>query len=153
MLAIVDLVRTGNRYVVVRSCRLRRGRLRRESVLFLLCGTGDSVVLLCGTGDTVVANRRFLHRNAGVMFALLLRKTGVWIFGDATADVDAAVLFFFLFLHRNAGVVFTLLLRRTGAWICGDATAEVDAAVLPFLGSSSLISSPSPSRRTPFTYV
>ena len=99
VLAIVVLERAGNRYVAP-SVRLRRGRLRRKSDLFLLCDTED----------IVAPNRTFLPRTTGVTFSFLLRRTGVWIFG-----------------------------------------VDMDVAVLRFFGSTSWISSPSPSRRTPFT--
>ena len=99
VLAIVLLERTGNRNGAL-SARLRRERLRRTSVPFLMRDTGD-----------VVAPNR-------------------------------------MFLPKNAGVTFSFLFRSTGVLICG---VNLDIAVLRFFGSTSLISSPSPSRRTPFT--
>ena len=62
VLAIVVLERAGNRYTSLRA-RLRRGRLRRASVLFLLCDTED----------IAAPNRAFLPRNVGVTFSFLLR--------------------------------------------------------------------------------
>ena len=78
VLALVLLERKGNRNMPL-SATLRRGRLRRTSVPFLLCDTGD----------IVAPNRTFLPRNGGVTFTFLLRRTGVLICG---VNLDIAVL-------------------------------------------------------------
>ena len=150
VLAIVVLVRAGNLYVVVASDKLRRGRFRRESVLFLLCDTGD----------IMAPNRRFLPRNGGVTVTFLLRRTGVWIFGDdVPVGVDAALTrvltgvnfpnrfprsdtcrFLFFCVTGVEDVVPLLVFRDTaGVRILEDALTDGDVVASEFLDFFKLV--------------